>query len=88
MCLISFTVALIFTLGSGNYWLEIFNSFVGSMPLLIIAFFEIISVVYIYGINRSFCLSSRHYACNITTYWNELTKCFRLFTGLMMTLNG
>ncbi|XP_056300562.1 sodium-dependent neutral amino acid transporter B(0)AT3-like isoform X2 [Pseudoliparis swirei] len=52
MCLSSFTVALLFTLGSGNYWLEIFNSYVGSMPLLIIAFFEIISVVYIYGINR------------------------------------
>ncbi|KAK5910661.1 hypothetical protein CgunFtcFv8_004904 [Champsocephalus gunnari] len=52
ICLASFTVALIFTLGSGNYWLGIFNSYVGSMPLLIIAFFEIISVVYIYGINR------------------------------------
>ncbi|XP_032373842.1 sodium-dependent neutral amino acid transporter B(0)AT3-like [Etheostoma spectabile] len=52
MCLTSFTVALIFTLGSGNYWLEIFNSYVGSIPLLIIAFFEIISVVYIYGINK------------------------------------
>ncbi|XP_037639955.1 sodium-dependent neutral amino acid transporter B(0)AT3-like [Sebastes umbrosus] len=52
MCLIAFTVSLIFTMGSGNYWLEIFNSYVGSVPLLIIAFFEIISVVYIYGINR------------------------------------
>ncbi|KAL0985505.1 hypothetical protein UPYG_G00157740 [Umbra pygmaea] len=45
-------VALIFTMGSGNYWLEIFNSYVGSLPLLIIAFFEIIAVVYIYGINK------------------------------------
>ncbi|KAM3873378.1 sodium-dependent neutral amino acid transporter B(0)AT3-like [Diretmus argenteus] len=52
MCLTSFLVALIFTMGSGNYWLEIFNSYVGSVPLLIIAFFEIIAVVYIYGIKR------------------------------------
>lgn len=52
ICLTSFTISLIFTLGSGNYWLEIFNSYVGSMPLLIIAFFEIMTVVYIYGINR------------------------------------
>lgn len=52
ICLTSFNVALIFTLSSGNYWLEIFNSYVGSVPLLIIAFFEIISVVYIYGMNR------------------------------------
>uniref|UniRef100_UPI003AAF027F sodium-dependent neutral amino acid transporter B(0)AT3-like n=1 Tax=Centroberyx gerrardi TaxID=166262 RepID=UPI003AAF027F len=52
ICLTSFVAALIFTLGSGNYWLEIFNSYVGSLPLLIIAFFEMIGVVYIYGINR------------------------------------
>ncbi|XP_022077351.1 sodium-dependent neutral amino acid transporter B(0)AT1-like [Acanthochromis polyacanthus] len=52
ICLVAFTISLIFTLGSGNYWLEIFNNYVGSMPLLIIAFFEIITVVYIYGINR------------------------------------
>ncbi|XP_076016767.1 sodium-dependent neutral amino acid transporter B(0)AT3-like [Genypterus blacodes] len=52
ICLTSFAVGLIFTLGSGNYWLEIFNNYVGSVPLLVIAFFEIISVVYVYGINR------------------------------------
>ncbi|XP_066572089.1 inactive sodium-dependent neutral amino acid transporter B(0)AT3 [Amia ocellicauda] len=52
MCVVSFLIALIFTLGSGNYWLEIFNTYVGSLPLLIIAFFEIIAVVYIYGIKR------------------------------------
>lgn len=52
MCMVSFTVALIFTMGSGNYWLEIFNNYVGSLPLLIIAFFEITAVVFIYGVNR------------------------------------
>ncbi|XP_036394629.1 sodium-dependent neutral amino acid transporter B(0)AT3-like [Megalops cyprinoides] len=52
LCLVSFCVALIFTLGSGNYWLEIFNNYVGSLPLLIIAFFEIVAVVYVYGIGR------------------------------------
>lgn len=45
-------MALIFTLGSGNYWLEIFNSYVGALPLLIVAFFEIIGVIYIYGMKR------------------------------------
>uniref|UniRef100_A0A8C8DVX3 Transporter n=1 Tax=Oryzias sinensis TaxID=183150 RepID=A0A8C8DVX3_9TELE len=49
LCLISFGVALIFSLGSGNYWVEVFNGYVGSVPLLIIAFFEIISVIYIRG---------------------------------------
>ncbi|TNN86076.1 Sodium-dependent neutral amino acid transporter B(0)AT3 [Liparis tanakae] len=46
ICLISFLTALIFTLGSGNYWVEVFNSYVGSVPLLIIAFFEITAVAY------------------------------------------
>uniref|UniRef100_A0A3B5B1T6 Transporter n=1 Tax=Stegastes partitus TaxID=144197 RepID=A0A3B5B1T6_9TELE len=41
--------ALIFTLGSGNYWVEVFNSYVGSVPLLIIALFEIIGVIYVRG---------------------------------------
>ncbi|TRZ04445.1 hypothetical protein DNTS_028823 [Danionella cerebrum] len=52
ICLINFLMALIFTLASGNYWLEIFNGYVGSIPLLIVAFFEIIAVVCFYGINR------------------------------------
>uniref|UniRef100_A0A6Q2ZKM1 Transporter n=1 Tax=Esox lucius TaxID=8010 RepID=A0A6Q2ZKM1_ESOLU len=52
ICTVSFLVALIFTMGSGNYWLEIFNGYVGSVPLLIIAFFETIAVVYVYGIRR------------------------------------
>ncbi|XP_019731825.1 inactive sodium-dependent neutral amino acid transporter B(0)AT3 [Hippocampus comes] len=51
-CLMSFLISLIFTMGSGNYWVEVFNSYVGSVPLLIIAFFEIIGVVYVYGMKN------------------------------------
>ncbi|XP_051991808.1 sodium-dependent neutral amino acid transporter B(0)AT3-like [Xyrauchen texanus] len=52
ICVVCFLVALIFTLGSGNYWLEIFNSYVGSVPLLVIAFFEIVGVVVFYGMKQ------------------------------------
>ncbi|KAM4631101.1 sodium-dependent neutral amino acid transporter B(0)AT3-like [Polymixia lowei] len=52
VCLASFLMALIFTMGSGNYWLEVFNSYVGSVPLLIIAFFEIVGVIYIHGMKK------------------------------------
>ncbi|XP_076610263.1 inactive sodium-dependent neutral amino acid transporter B(0)AT3-like [Chaetodon auriga] len=52
ICLISFLTALIFTLGSGNYWVEVFNGYVGSVPLLIIAFFEITAVIYIHGMKK------------------------------------
>ncbi|XP_015676661.1 sodium-dependent neutral amino acid transporter B(0)AT1 [Protobothrops mucrosquamatus] len=52
ICLGSFLIAIIFVLRSGNYWLALFDSFAGSIPLLIIAFCEMFSVVYIYGIDR------------------------------------
>ena len=52
VCLAGFLMSLIFTLGSGNYWLEIFNSYVGSIPFLIISFFQVIGVVYVYGLER------------------------------------
>ncbi|KAF7656811.1 hypothetical protein LDENG_00035740 [Lucifuga dentata] len=52
LCLISFLLALIFCLGSGNYWLEMFNNYVGSIPLLIIAFFELIGTIYVHGMKN------------------------------------
>ncbi|XP_052325110.1 sodium-dependent neutral amino acid transporter B(0)AT1-like [Oncorhynchus keta] len=52
VCLVSFIIALIFAQSSGNYWLALFDSFAGSIPLLVIAFCEMIAVVYIYGIDR------------------------------------
>ncbi|XP_029104332.1 sodium-dependent neutral amino acid transporter B(0)AT1-like [Scleropages formosus] len=51
-CLVSFLIALIFVQRSGNYWLALFDSFAGSIPLLIIAFCEMVAVVYLYGIDR------------------------------------
>uniref|UniRef100_A0A8C6PJ25 Transporter n=1 Tax=Nothobranchius furzeri TaxID=105023 RepID=A0A8C6PJ25_NOTFU len=52
ICSICFLLALIFAQGSGNYWVEVFNSYVGSVPLLIIAFFEIIGVIYVHGMKN------------------------------------
>ncbi|KAF7656806.1 hypothetical protein LDENG_00035780 [Lucifuga dentata] len=52
VCLSSFLTALIFALQSGNYWLALFDSYAGSIPLLIIAFCEMIAVAYIYGMDR------------------------------------
>lgn len=49
VCLVSFLVALIVSQRSGDYWLALFDSFAGSVPLLIIAFCEMIAVAYIYG---------------------------------------
>uniref|UniRef100_A0A3Q2XLE0 Transporter n=1 Tax=Hippocampus comes TaxID=109280 RepID=A0A3Q2XLE0_HIPCM len=48
VCLAAFLISLIFTMGSGNYWVEVFNTYVGSIPLLIIAFFEVVGVAYVH----------------------------------------
>lgn len=37
---------------SGTYWLALFDNFAGSIPLLVIGFSEMISVIYIYGVDR------------------------------------
>ncbi|XP_062384884.1 sodium-dependent neutral amino acid transporter B(0)AT3-like [Sardina pilchardus] len=52
VALVSCLVGLVFTMGSGNYWLEIFNNYVGSVSLLIIAFFELVGVIFVHGMGR------------------------------------
>ncbi|NXX79231.1 S6A18 protein, partial [Urocolius indicus] len=52
ICLVSFLIALCFTLASGSYWIDIFDSYAGSLPLLVIAFFEVFGVAYVYKIKR------------------------------------
>uniref|UniRef100_UPI0037E71063 sodium-dependent neutral amino acid transporter B(0)AT1-like n=1 Tax=Semicossyphus pulcher TaxID=241346 RepID=UPI0037E71063 len=52
VCFVSFLIALIFALQSGNYWLALFDGYAGSIPLLIIAFCEMVGVAYLYGIDR------------------------------------
>ncbi|XP_043832511.1 inactive sodium-dependent neutral amino acid transporter B(0)AT3 [Dromiciops gliroides] len=54
ICLVCCLSALCFTLQSGSYWLEIFDNYAASLNLLIFAFFEVIGVIYVYGMKR-FC---------------------------------
>uniref|UniRef100_A0A673GSW3 Transporter n=1 Tax=Sinocyclocheilus rhinocerous TaxID=307959 RepID=A0A673GSW3_9TELE len=58
VCFVSFGLAIIFAQGSGEYWLALFDSFAGSIPLLIIAFCEMMAVAYIYGIDSNHVLLS------------------------------
>lgn len=52
ICAMSFLMAQIFALSSGDYLLQIFDTWVGTVPLLILAFFEIIAISYFYGVRR------------------------------------
>ncbi|XP_045914154.1 sodium-dependent neutral amino acid transporter B(0)AT1-like [Micropterus dolomieu] len=51
-CVVAFIISLLFAQHSGIYWVNLFDNFAGSVPLLTIGFFEMIAVVYIYGIDR------------------------------------
>ena len=50
--LVSCIIGLMFCTQSGNYWVDIFNSYAGSLPLLIIVFFELVVVMWCYGIKK------------------------------------
>lgn len=49
VCLFCFFVGLIFSTGAGEYWLEMFDSFAGTIGLVVVALMEMIAVIYIYG---------------------------------------
>lgn len=51
-CLIAFIISLLFAQKSGIYWVTIFDNFAGTIPLLVLGIFELIAVVYLYGIDR------------------------------------
>lgn len=51
-CVVAFIICLLFTQHSGIYWVTLFDTFAGSVPLLTIGLFEMIAVVYVYGIDR------------------------------------
>lgn len=42
-------VGLIFCTGAGEYWLKMFDSFAGTIGLVVIALLEMVAVIYIYG---------------------------------------
>lgn len=51
-CAVAFIISLLFAQDTGLYWVTVFDNFAGSVPLLTIGLFEMIAVVYIYGIDR------------------------------------
>lgn len=52
VCLFCFIVGFIFCTGAGEYWLKMFDSFAGTIGLVVVALMETIAVVYVYGHER------------------------------------
>lgn len=49
VCCICFIVGLIFASAAGEYWLKLFDSFAGTIGLVMIALLEMVAVMFIYG---------------------------------------
>lgn len=45
-------MATSFTLQSGSYWLEVFDKYAASLNLIVFGFFEVVTVAYVYGLER------------------------------------
>ena len=56
LCLIGLLLSLMFVVQSGYYSFQLFDTYSGSLPLLFVALCESISVVWIYGVERSVIL--------------------------------
>ncbi|XP_055712703.1 sodium-dependent neutral amino acid transporter B(0)AT3 isoform X1 [Phlebotomus papatasi] len=52
LCFTCSIFSMMFAHGAGSYIFQLMDSFAGNFPLLIIAFFECLSVSYVYGIKR------------------------------------
>jgi len=49
VCVTCFFVGLIFCTGAGEYWLKLFDSFAGTIGLVLVALLETLAVMYVYG---------------------------------------
>jgi len=52
ICMLIYLPSLVMTQYSGNYWLQIIENYSVGIPLLVVALLEVISVSYLYGIER------------------------------------
>lgn len=52
LCLVSMLIGLLFVLGSGSYWVDLFDSYGGSFPLITIALVESFGIGWVYGVDK------------------------------------
>ncbi|XP_078360308.1 sodium-dependent neutral amino acid transporter B(0)AT1-like isoform X2 [Oculina patagonica] len=52
ICGFCYIIGLTFTQHSGQYWLQMFDNYCATLPLLFIGFFELVGVSYIYTLER------------------------------------
>lgn len=56
ICILMFFASFPFILGNGPYLFQLFDQFVGTLPLLFIGLCEVLCISYVYGVDKFFAL--------------------------------
>ncbi|KAK4287499.1 hypothetical protein Pmani_039431, partial [Petrolisthes manimaculis] len=83
VCLVCFVLSLMFTHGAGNYIFQLFDSFAGNIPLLVIGFMECISISYVYGLKRFASDVELMCGSRPSLYW---LVCWKVVSPLLMII--
>ncbi|ROT75145.1 hypothetical protein C7M84_006341 [Penaeus vannamei] len=81
VCLVCFFLSLMFTHGAGNYIFQLFDSFAGNIPLLVIGLFECLGISYIYGIKKFATDVELMCGSRPSLYW---LVCWKVVSPLLM----
>uniref|UniRef100_A0A5S6Q7Y4 Transporter n=1 Tax=Trichuris muris TaxID=70415 RepID=A0A5S6Q7Y4_TRIMR len=82
VCLTKFLLGIPLVTYSGQYWLTLIDYYgAGGIPLLFIAFFEVIAIAWIFGASRLRQAMSEMVGFRISAYW---TACWRYLTPLWL----
>lgn len=52
ICLVFFSIGILFTTEAGTYWIELFDKYAANWGIFLIALFQCICVAWLYGIDR------------------------------------
>lgn len=52
VCVLAFSIGLIFVQRSGNYFVTMFDDYSATLPLLIVGILENVAVAWVYGTDR------------------------------------
>lgn len=74
LCLVSCAIGIIFVLGSGSYWVALFDAYAGSFPLITVALMEAVSIGWVYGVDRFADDVAQMIGSPISCYWKITWK--------------
>ncbi len=70
ICMCLFSTGLVFCTNAGTYWVEVFDAYSGNWAVLVVAFLELISVAWVYGLDRFAIDLAAMLGQKVTSHWS------------------